>query len=266
MDKNELQAKEEKLQLYHEQNYYVVKANEIIQTARYELNITELKILAYVISKIKPADTELQEYVFTIKDFCALCNIGGSGKNYKDIKDTLKRMRDKSFWITDENGTEILVGWLAKAKINKGSGKIAVKLDEDLQKYLIGLYSNYTQYSLLSTLPMTSSYSFRIYELLKSVAYQKHYEVDIDELRRLLLVQDKYVNFKDFRRRILDIATTEINKYTDLEIAWSSRSKGRKVITVIFDIKTRDAWGQHEAAKRAREKIEGQGELSLEDF
>ena len=247
-----------------ERDYKVVKANEIVQKARYDLNITELKALAYILSKIKPTDTELQEYTFSIKDYCQVCGIDyKNGGNYEYIKSTLKGMRDKSFWVQDETGAETTVGWLGKVRINKGSGKIKIKLDEDMHKYVIGLFDNYTQYELLSTLPMKSAYSFRIYELLKSYAFTKHHTFDIDELKRLLAAEN-YTNFKDFRKKVIEIAVKEINLYTDIEVSWEPIKIGRKVIQVKFDIKQRDTWGRYAASKRASDQIEGQ--ISLLDY
>lgn len=253
-----------KIEISQQRSYSVVKANEIVQKARYDLNIQELKSLAYIFSKIKPTDTELQEYTFSIKDYCQVCGIDyKNGGNYEYIKSTLKGMRDKSFWIQDETGAETTVGWLGKVRINKGSGKVKVKLDEDMQKYVIGLFENYTQYELLSTLPMKSAYSFRIYELLKSYAFTKHHTFDIDDLKSKLAATN-YVNFKDFRKYVLEIATREINLYTDIEVSWEPIKKGRKVIQVKFDIKQRDTWGRYAASNRANDQIEGQ--ISLLDY
>lgn len=249
---------EQDLQITQQRSYLVVKANEIIQKARYDLNITELKILAFVISKVKPTDTELQSYKFSVNEFCQVCGIDeGNGKNYRHIKDVLQKLRNKSFWVRDENGAEVLVGWLQTARIYKGSGMITVKLDEAMRKYVIGLFSDFTQYELLSTLPMKSAYSFRMYELLKSYAYQKEHTFKIDDLKKQLAAEC-YVNFKDFRRFVLEIATREINKYTDLEVSWEPETFGRKVVEITFEIRQRDAWGRLEAADRANEQLDGQ--------
>ena len=51
-----------KIEIAQQRSYSVVKSNEIIQKARYDLNISELKTLAYIFSKIKPTDTELKDY------------------------------------------------------------------------------------------------------------------------------------------------------------------------------------------------------------
>lgn len=244
--------------IVQQRSYQVVKSNEIVQRARYDLNITELKTLAFIISKIKPTDTELQEYSFPVKDYCQVCGLEYSnGGNYQHIKATLKGLSDQSFWIKDEKGQEVLCRWVQKARINKGSGKITVRLDEDMHKYVIGLFSNFTQYELISTLPMKSAYSFRIYELLKSYAFAKSHTFDIDDLKRTIAAEH-FSNFKDFRRRVLEYAVKEINMYTDIEISWEPIKNGRKVIQVRFDITQRDTWGRYLASQRATDQIEGQ--------
>lgn len=257
-----------KFEITKQRSYKVLKANEMVQKARYNLSITELKLLAFVISKIKPTDEELIEYSFSIKDFCQVCGIDyANGKNYNRVKALLKGLRDKSFWMTDENGHEVLVGWLQKAKISKGSGVIKVKLDEDMQKYVIGLFDNFTQYELLSTLPMKSAYSFRIYEILKSYAFTKQHSFRVDDLKSKLGAEH-YKNFKDFRNRVLDRAVKEINLYTDIEISWEPEYYGRKVEQVIFHIKQKDAWGNYEALNSANNAIESQipGQMTIFDY
>lgn len=269
MDKKGVAAMDEsnkKIQLYTQRSYSVVKSNEIIRQARYNLNITELKALSFIISKVKPTDKELQEYTFSIADFCKVCGIKQPpcGREYKMIKDRIKGLRDKSFWITDENGNEILVGWLSKARINKGSGKITVRLDEDMQKYVLGLFENYTQYELLATLPMKSSYSFRIFEILKSYAFIGHHTFSIDELKKLLQCE-QYSRFPDFRRKVLEIATKEINTYSDIQVSWEvAETIGRKVTKIKFYIKQLNTFDTVIKMNTNNEQLDGQ--LSIDDY
>lgn len=249
---------DERIMISTRRSYKIVKANEIIQKARYELNLAELKTLAYIFSMIKPNDSINQIYTFSINDYCKVCGIDSTGgRCYADIKQSLKNLRDKSFFLMKEDGTETTVGWLDKVWINKGSGKIKVRFDETLEQYIIGLLENYTQYELLSTLPMRSQYSFRMYELLKSYAFTKRHTFDTDELKRLLAAE-KYVNFKDFRKKVIEIAVKEINLYTDIEVNWEPVFKGRRVIQVNFDIEQRDAWGRLASSNRAAKELDGQ--------
>ena len=251
----------ERYEITTKRNYRVFKANEIIQKARYELGITELKTLAYLFSMIKPTDGKFTQYTFSVKDYCQICGIDyKNGGNYDYIKTTLKTLRDKSFYLQTEDGTEETVGWLYKVYTNKGSGKIRVIFDETLQQYITGLYNNYTQYELLCTLPMRSSYSFRIYELLKSYAYTGSHKFAIDDLKSKLTATH-YQNFKDFRKKVIEVAVKEINLYTDLEVSWEPVTQGRKVTHIIFSIHTQNIWERNVSRKNATEALDGQYSL-----
>lgn len=252
------------LEIIEQRDYKVVKANEIIQRARVDLGIMELKTFAYILSKVKPTDKKDQAYIFNIQEYCKVCGIDEtSGANYINVKKALKTLRDKSFWLIDEDGRETTVGWLSKAQIDKRSGKATVKLDEDLQKYVVGWFEKYTQYSLCQVLPMQSQYSFLLFEQLKSYANLKQHTFDIDDLKSKI-GGTNYANFKDFRKRVLDTATKEINLYTDLEISWEPINKGRKVVQIKFYINERDKnWGNFRMVKI---KNDMDGQMNLLDY
>lgn len=252
------------LEIIEQRDYKVVKSNEIIQRARIDLGIMELKTFAFILSKVKPTDKQGQTYTFSVQEYCRVCGIDEtSGKNYANVKKALKSLRDKSFWLIDEEGRETTVGWLSKAQIDKRSGKATVKLDEDLQKYVVGWFEQYTQYSLCQVLPMQSQYSFLLFELLKSYANLKQHTFDIDDLKSKI-GGTNYENFKDFRKNVLEKATKEINIYTDLEISWEPINKGRKVIQIKFYIKERGTnWGNFRTIK-VKNQIDGQ--MSLMDY
>ena len=250
---------DERLEIVEARDYKVIKGNEIIQRARFDLNLTELKIFGFILSKIKPRDKVFREYEFSISEYLQVVGIDErSGGNYEVAKTALKGLRDKSFYLTQEDGSEVTVGWLYKVEISRSTGKVKVTLDEDLQKYVCGLFKNFTQYELICTLPMQSAYSIRMYELLKSYAFTKKHMFSIDELR-VRLGCEHYKRFSDFRRRVLDVVTKEINEYTDLEVSWEPLKKGKqKIVAVEFYIKSRDVWEQIEPRKRARAKLDGQ--------
>lgn len=123
--------------------------------------------------------------------------------------------------------------------------------------YLFDLKQRFTQYKLIQVLGMKSAFSIRVYELVKSYANMKRAEFEIDELKRLLMVQDvkSYANFKDFRRFVLETALREINEYTDLDVSFQTVKKGRKVIRVVFDIAEKKEPERSYAQNRAEDAI-----------
>ena len=137
--------------------YSVVKRNDIIQKSRSKFSLREQKIIMYLVSKLKMEDSEFEEYTFDIRDYCRLCGEGvDSGGNYEDIKEALKKLRDNSVWIKQEDGSETTLAWLEKVTVYPNSGKVKVKFDDMLKPYLLKLNENFTEYQLLYTLGMKS--------------------------------------------------------------------------------------------------------------
>lgn len=238
---------DEKIEILKSREYLVVKGNELIQQNRFELSLPEQKTVAFICSMIKPIDVKDKakgvpyqlDYEFNIRDYCKVCGIDyDNGKNYADVKATLKRLRDRSMWVTLDNDDETVVGWLDRVTTNKRSGIAKVRIDDRLAPYLFDLGQKFTQYQLYNILAMKSAFSVRIYELMKSYAFQKSKTFEVDELKRLLMVEDikSYKEFAPFRQKVLEKAQEEINELTDLNIYFEPITKGRKVIKVKFRI------------------------------
>ena len=251
-----------KLEISQQREYTVVKSNELIQRARYDLSLKEMKLFCFIVSKIKPNDRTGEWYSFTFMDFCKVFGLTASGENYKDIKQGLKNLRDKSFWLMNEDGSESLCGWLHDVTVDKRSKRIKVMLHEKVSRFLIGVTEGFLQYQLIYCLPMRSTYSLRLYEQLKAQAFKKRFEIGIDDLRKYLACP--YDNFKDLRRRALDIAVREINLYTDLQVSWEPKKKGNTVISVKFKVKVRDALTQSVIQNNISAEINGQ--MSIYDL
>jgi Protein involved in initiation of plasmid replication len=219
--------------------YHVVKNNELIQKARYDLSMQEQKIILYLISKVKPDDEDFKLYEFQIKDFCEVCGIDESnGGNYVMLKDTIKKLMDKSNWVTiikDGEEAETILRWVEKAYLYKKSGIIKIRLDNDMKPYLLNLKKQFTKYSLYFTLAMKSKYSLRIYELLKSYQNLEKCEFEIEKLK-LMLTAEKYASFADFKIKVLDIAVREINTYSDISVSYELEKQGRKYHKIKFKI------------------------------
>ena len=278
---------DEKNMIETTREYLVVKSNELIQKSRFELSLTEQKTIAFVCALIKPIDALDRingvpfqlEYDFNIRDYCKVCGIDyDNGNNYIKVKETLKKLSDRSMWV-EFGDTDVLCRWLSKVKTNKRSGVAHIKLDEDLAPYLFDLGQKFTQYQLYNILAFKSAFSVRIYELMKSYAWQKSKTFDIDELKSLLGVENvkSYTRFPDFRRYVLEIAEREINELSDLIISYEPITKGRKVVGIKFNIKQKGAMDTLIAQARTREltdeekadydrKAKSAKQMSIDDF
>ena len=236
-------TQDESFEVAKKKAYLVVKGNELIQKNRFELSLTEQKTVAYICSLIQPmqtAKTGFQiEYEFKIRDYCKICGIDyDNGKNYQDVKATLKKLRDKSMWMQLSDGSETPVSWIDRVTTNKRSGLAHIRIDDRLVPYLFDLKQQFTQYQLYNILGMKSAFSVRIYELMKSYSFRHTIELNLDELKHLLNVEDvkSYNNYKDFRVKVLEKAQAEINELTDIDMSFEPIKTGRKVTSIKFTI------------------------------
>lgn len=260
---------EEKIEIATKREYLVVKGNELIQKNRFELSLQEQKTVAFICSMIKPVDVEAKangvpyqlEYDFKIRDYCKVCGIDyDNGKNYIDVKAVLKHLSDRSMWLTfpEKPDEEVLCRWLSKVRTNKRSGIAHIKLDEDLVPYLFDLGQKFTQYQLYNILAMKSAFSVRLYEMLKSYAFQKSKTFEIDELKHLLMVDElkTYKNFNNFRTKVLEKAQEEINELTDINIYFEPITNGRKVVKIRFKIEIKNPIERMLAGATAQDRLD----------
>lgn len=235
-------------EIREERSLFVVKSNALIQKTRYELSLEEQRLLLYIIAKIKPDDERLKLQEFTIRDYCEVCgiNVFSMPNMYGYMKDTIKSLADKSFWVRLDDGKEVLLRWIDKAGISKYSGKVAIKLNDDLIPYLLELKGLYTEYQLISVLPMKGKYSARLYEILRMELHRgKRYKeviYTLEELQdRLGITGENGQSYRKnptmFRKFVMDRAVEEIALYTDISATVEYLKTGRRIDRARIEIR-----------------------------
>ena len=84
---------------------------------------------------------------------------------------------------------------------------------------------------------MKSSYSKRMYLLLKEYDKIGKRVLNVEKLQDILTVPKSLKNYADFKRNVLKRAETDINKFTDIEVKLSERKKLRKVVEITYTIR-----------------------------
>lgn len=232
---------------------FVVKDNAIIQKARYNLSATQQKFLAYLISKIKPEDNELETYEIRVEDFCTLVGIDKNWFYSEFIKLIDDFDNNHCFWV-DTDKELYKFRWFADTRYIKGRGTVKVMLAHTLKEYLIGLTKNFTQYELYNIMALKSKYAIRLFELFKSYSWQNKKEFDIEELKELLCATN-YKNFNDFKKRVIEPSLKEINEFTELNISYNTINQGRKIIAVRFIIEHKETLESYASYLKTIEKI-----------
>jgi len=239
----------EKKKIKKERSLSVVKLNDIVQKARYKLDLVQQKTIMYLISQIDSMkDIEFQDITVEIKDLCEIMGIKYNGKNVKDLKNALQKLSDKSMWVElgDKDDTITLMRWLDRVSIKRGRGTVTVRFDELMAPYLLQIQERFVQYKLVNVLPMKSQYSLRLYELIKSHEEQGRWDVELDDLKRLLFLEpNTYERYDVFRLRILDAAIIEICNFTDLMVAFTPKRRSRKIVALTFEMCAPDSYTEY---------------------
>lgn len=218
------------------QNQLVVKSNSLIQKTRYELSTEEQKLILYLVSLIKPQDSELQEYHIDIKKVCSIFGIQEKGSNYAYLRQCLRGLSDKSFWISTPE-KDLLIRWLERLEINKFETYVSCRLDDRLKPFLLQLKECFTSYELCYVLALKTKTAIRLYEIFNSYAYKQTIVISLEELRSMFSLENKYPLYNDFKRYILDKAIKEINEFTDLIINYEPVRQQKAVTSIKFNIK-----------------------------
>ncbi|MGR5996212.1 replication initiation protein [Bacillus cereus] len=83
---------------------------------------------------------------------------------------------------------------------------------------------------------LKSTYSIRIYELLKQYERVKKRTITLQTLRYYVDAIHIYPNYANFKQRILTPVQIELNKNTDISFEFKEIKKGRKVDKIKFYI------------------------------
>ena len=215
----------------------VVKHNDLIE-AKYDLNLNELKIILYAVSKLDRDKEKFNLLTLNIREFFNL--LGTTQERYSEIREIIKELRKKEI-IVKKDGNELIVGWLSSIEYLGDQGEIELEFSEKLMPYLLQLKERFTRYELKNVLYFKNKYSIRIYELLKQYEKIGKREINIKELRGYLGIKEgEYKRFDNFDRVILKGTKEEINEHTDIEINYEKIKTGRRITSILFTIEAKD--------------------------
>ena len=223
--------------------------------ASYKLGVVEQKIILCLASSIHPTDSDFKTYTLPIKEFTKLLGLKGTPK-YTELRKITRELMQKVFEVRI-NKKVIQVAWLSYVAYNESEGTIDIRFDPFLRPYLLELKREFTSYKLENIVKLKSSYSIRIYELLKQ--YEKFQErtFPLNTLRKVLGVEDIYPAYGNFKQRILVPAQRELKRKTDISFEMEEIKSGRRVSKLKFII---------QSAKKKKDEQLDLFEKNLEEF
>ena len=211
----------------------VTKSNQLIESS-HKLTLQQQKIICAVASKVRLSDTELTEYVFHMKELAELLELNKKGY-YAELRKVIRSLQSQVFTINkivDGQVKSVDINWFYRAEYNQTKNTVSLKFAEDLKPFLLHLKDNFTSYSLENIIKLKSSYSLKLYEILKSKVFKKGktFEITLEELNGLFL--NPYAKYNDFKRNILEKCKVELKEKTDISFEYEEIKTGRKVTSI----------------------------------
>ena len=238
-------------------NNIVVKKNEFLKF-KYSLSLNEQRLLLACISKIdsrKPILPE-QEFFVTVQEMSDLFDEKRDNV-YRDLKIVCKKLRS-AFITTTDREKDKEINWVSTVTYWKDESRVSIVFNSAVLPYLSSITEKFFKYRLADVKDFQSVYSLRFYELLHQ--FQPNgsgsQEIEVDELRALLNLEDKYATFGELKRSVIDKAITEINQYSNLTVSYGERKRARKVVAIQFAFET----------KQKVPEVDHKKQMSLEQF
>ena len=230
----------------------LAQANALTQ-ARYDFNPVEKRCLYQIIREVRrlfiDSNTGQRDLFNNMRvkltpDLLAECR---DSKHIKEVYESLKRLRKRDVEI-DNDDVWMNTGYVTMVKHDKRANIYEVEVSSEIMPYLVALAENFTSYDLTVAISLKSAYSQRFYEYCCQYKNRtnKTFFFSVDDLKKMMMLEGKYPNSADFKKKVIDIARNELKDaydkgQCDLYFDYQVKEKqGRKILSWFFFIHTRE--------------------------
>lgn len=234
----------------------VVKSNKLVQALQ-TLSLSETRLLQLAIVDARETGQGLstdEPLELNALRYAKAFNVS-SDAAYLALIEAEDSLFKRQFTITNDDGSLTKSRWIQDANYRKGEGRILVTLTRVVIEHVTkidGFEQYFTSYHLRKTSEFKSVYAVRLYELLiqwKSVGKTPIFE--LNKFRSQLGIGvNEYTRMEAFKRRVLDIATDQINEYSDITVKYEQHKKGRSISGFSFSFKQKKIIHQQIESKR----------------
>ena len=235
----------------------VAEANALIQAAA-RMDTAPLKLFEIAVSGLD-SKSEDPATIVKIKKQALFETLNVNGKNRNGqltaVLEKLRHDADFCFTVTDEAGTrDIGISPVGYTENPHASDYIIIGFTPQIMPYVSALRRCFTQYQLADVLKLKSRYAIALYRWLmmswrqyefyfgtkertpEQLVSYRNPRISLAKLRQIMGTGDKYADFRNLRKWVLDTAVDEINAKTGYTITYDKLNKGRRVSGIVFHI------------------------------
>lgn len=219
-----------------DRNAIVAKDNAAIGAlARFDL--TELRFLAFCLSHCDSRNGTNRQITARVADMCNIFPSMDEKSAYGIVKRIFLSIGRKPAEFVNEKGEQCLYHWLTGLRYR--AGEFSFCISAEMEPYLLGLKSAFTQYRLKDVYQFRSASTWKLYENLASWKTSGRWAVSLDDLRTRLGIAGEYTRWNNLHQRVIAPAISEINELSDLYVEYHKEKKGRQIIGLVFTIEVK---------------------------
>jgi plasmid replication initiation protein len=226
----------------------VVKDNALIN-ASYNLDTTEQRLILLAIvqarelSKGIDANTPLEVHA---QHYMKQFNVDRHAA-YEALKNAANSLFERKFSYKGiHEGTQqekiVKSRWVSKIAYVDSAGILELVFAPDVIPLITQLERSFTSYELKQISSLSSKYAIRLYELLiqwRSVGKTPLFNIE-DFRFKLGLGTDEYQIMGNFKKKVLDLALTQINEKTDIVASYEQHKSGRVITGFSFSFSSKN--------------------------
>lgn len=128
-------------ELIDQRGMFVAQHNDLIVQADYDLSARELKIMDFLISRIKPEDEKFNIIYTSLYEISQVLNLKRSGQTYNQKAENIRELRRKEVRILghSEKGHSITItGWKSEPTFHE-NGQVEILISEKFMPFLLDL-------------------------------------------------------------------------------------------------------------------------------
>ena len=224
----------------------VVKDNALIN-ASYNLDLVEQRLVLLAIIQARETGKGINANdALTIHASSYIENFNVEKHTaYAVLKEACKVLFDRRFtyqsMTTKGNIKTTHSRWVSEISYVDNEATVSLIFSPAVVPLITRLEERFTTYELKQVSQLTSRYATRLYELLidwrntgKTPIFQ------IDNFRQQLgVAEDEYTRSDNFKRRVLEIAISQINTFTDITVKLEQHKTGRSISGYSFTFKAK---------------------------
>jgi plasmid replication initiation protein len=153
--------------------------------------------------------------------------------------DLFERRFSYQFSNTNGNTEYVKSRWVSEIRYVENEALIKLIFAPSVVPLITRLEQHFTSYELKQVSQLSSRYAIRLYELL--IAWRSTGKTPIFELtefrNQLGIADDEYKRMELFKRRVLDVAISQVNDFTDIVVKYEQHKKGRTISGFSFNFK-----------------------------